>query len=255
MNDEELLIVLAITGLTLLLFYAYITSVSKVLQRIGFSKQEAGTVLFVTLAFGWIPIPIILYNGWWVGISVGGALIPLVLCGYFIRHKRVGLTELAIGVLIVTYISYFITRAEEDVGIVADVPVAFAPAIAAGLYSLSIFWIDISQAAPLAYCSGIIGTILGADIFHLNEVLSFTPPTEGFPLLVIGGANIYDMVYITGIVAVSVDMVALWIRKQEQRHGIAAAIAEFQNGGKGLPYGRDFEPAPKLRTGRKGRLQ
>lgn len=255
MDDEELILVLAIAGLTLLFFYAYVTSVSKVLQRIGFSRQEAGTILLVTLMFGWITIPFLPYNGWWVGISVGGALIPLIICGYFIRNRRVGLAELAIGVLIVAYISYFITRAEEGVGIVADIPVAFAPAIAAGLFSLSVFWIDIRQAAPLAYCSGIIGTILGADIFHLNEVLSFPPPTEGFPLLSIGGANIYDMVYITGIVAVSVDIVAFWIRKKEERHGMAAAIAEFQRGGQDLPYARDIEPAPKLRPGRKGRLQ
>jgi uncharacterized membrane protein len=255
MDDEELFIALAVAGLTLLFFYVYITSVSKALQRIGFSKREAGTILFVTLLFGWIPIPLVLYNGWWVGISIGGALIPLVICGYFIRTKRVNLTELAIGILIVTYMSYFITRAEEGVGIVADIPIAFAPAIAAGLFSLSVFWVDIRQAAPLAYCSGIIGTILGADIFHLNEVLSFPAPTEGFPLLVIGGANIYDMVYITGVVAVSVDIVAFWIRKQEAKHGMAASIAEFQRGGEGLPYARDFETAPKLQTGRKGRLQ
>jgi hypothetical protein len=171
------------------------------------------------------------------------------------KNKRVNPAELAIGILIVAYISYFITRAEEGVGIVADIPLAFAPAIAAGLFSMSVFWIDISQAAPLAYCSGVIGTILGADIFHLREVLSFSPPTEGFALLSIGGANIYDMVYITGIVAVSVDIVAFWVRKQEQRYGMAAAVAEFQRGGQDLPYASDFEPAPRLQPGRKGRLQ
>ena len=154
-----------------------------------------------------------------------------------------------------TYISYFIARAEEGVGIVADIPVAFAPAIAAGLFSLSAFWIDISQAAPLAYASGVIGTILGADIFHLDEVLSFTPQEEGFAVLSIGGANIYDMVYITGIVAVAVDVVAFWIRKQEAKHGMGRAIAEFQQGAVGLPYAKDFEPAPKLEPGRRGRLQ
>jgi len=255
MDNETLYVILAIAGLTLLFFYVYITSVSRVLQRIGFSREEAGTILFVTLVFGWITIPLVPYNGWWVGISVGGALIPLVICGYFIRNKRVNLPELAIGILIVTYISYFVTRAEEGVGIVADIPIAFAPAIAAGLFSLSVFWIDIRQAAPLAYASGIIGTILGADILHLKEILSFSSPAEGFPLLSIGGANIYDMVYITGIVAVAVDIVAFWIRKQEEKHGMAAAIAEFQRGGQGLPYARDFELAPKLQPGRKGRLQ
>ena len=255
MADETLFWVLAIAGVTLLFFYVYVTSIAKVLQRIGFSKQEAGTILFATLIFGWVTIPLFPYNGWWVGISLGGALIPLVICGYFIRMKRVNFVELAIGILIVTYISYFIVRAEEGVGIVADIPIAFAPAIAAGLFSLSAFWIDIGQAAPLAYSSGIIGTILGADVLHLNQVLSFTPPQDGIALLSIGGANIYDMVYITGFVAVAVDIVAFWIRKQEAKHGMGAAIAEFQRGAQGLPYAKDLQMAPKLEPGRRGRLQ
>jgi len=254
MDNNTIYVILAIAGLTLLFFYVYITSVSKVLQRIGFSREEASSILFVTLVFGWITIPLLPYNGWWVGISVGGALIPLIICGSFIRRKKVNLAELAIGILIVTYISYFITRAEEGVGIVADIPIAFAPAIAAGLFSLSVFWIDIRQAAPLAYSSGIIGTILGADILHLKEILSFSPPSVGFPLLSIGGGNIYDMVYITGIVAVLVDIVAFWVRKEESKYGMGAAIAEFQKGAQGLPYARDFQPAPKLEPGRKGRL-
>lgn len=254
MADDTLYLILAVAGLTLLFFYLYVTSISKVLQRIGFSKEEAGTILFVTLVFGWITIPLLPYNGWWVGVSVGGAVIPLVICAHFIRTKRVNLAELAIGIVIVTYISYFITRAEEGVGIVADIPIAFAPAIAAGLFSLSAFWIDIRQAAPLAYSSGIIGTIIGADIMHLNEILSFSPPEEGFALLSIGGANIYDMVYITGIVAVSVDIVAFWIRRQEARYGMGPAIAEFRKGAEGLPYAKDFEPSEKLRPGRRGRL-
>jgi len=255
MADETLYVILAIAGLALLFFYLYITSITKVLRRIGFSREEAGTILFVTVVFGGITIPLIPYNGWWVGVSVGGALVPLIICAYFIRSKRVNLTELAIGILIVTYISYFITRAEEGVGIVADVPIAFAPAIAAGLFSLSAFWISIDQAAPLAYSSGIIGTIVGADLLHLNEILSFPAPEAGSTLLSIGGANIFDMVYITGIVAVAVDIVAFWIRKQEAKHGMGAAIAEFQKGAEGLPYARDIEPSPKLRPGRKGRLQ
>jgi uncharacterized membrane protein len=255
MAVDETYIVLAIAGLTLLFYYLYVTAIAKILRRVGLSGEEAGSILLVTMLLGWIPIPLVRFDGWWVGISVGGALIPLIICAYFIRKNRVNLAELAIGVLIVTYISFFITRAEEGVGIVADIPIAFAPAMAAGLFSLSVFWLDISHAAPLAYCSGVIGTILGADIFHLDKVLSFTPPDTGFPMLVIGGANIFDMVYITGIVAVAVDIVAYWIRRQEARYGMGPAIAEFQRDAEKQPYARDFELAPKLEPRRKGRLE
>lgn len=254
MADETLLIGLIIAGIVLLLFYFYVTSIGKVLRQIGFTRQEIGVILLVTFLLGWITIPLVPIRGWIVGISLGGALVPLILCYLMVRSKRVNIAELLIGVVIVTYISYFVTRAEEGVGVVADLPIAFAPALAAGLFSLSTFWIDIDRAAPLAYSSGIIGTIVGADLMHLSEVLSFEPPAEGVTILSIGGANILDMVYLTGIVAVAVDMFVFWIKRQEQKRGIWPSIVEFQKGPPDLPIAREPQTGPVLRPDRKGRL-
>lgn len=254
MADETTLILLLLGAFAVLLFYAYIASVWKVLQRVGLSTSEVGIIVMVTLFFGSLTIPLFPYHGWWVGVSLGGALIPLLLCAYLIWSKRVNIAELLIGIVIVTYISYFVTRPEEGVGIVADLPLAFIPAIAAGLFALSTFWIDIGRAAPLAYASGIIGTIVGADLLHLSAMLAFTAPAGQTVILSIGGANIFDMVYLTGIVAVGVDIVVFWIKKQEAKHGMAAQIAEFYKGAEGLPYAKDVRPAPKLQPGRGGRL-
>jgi uncharacterized membrane protein len=254
MANDTTYIVLIVAALTILLFYAYITAIWKILQKVGFSVSEVGIIVMVTLFLGSITIPIFRYNGWWVGVSLGGALIPLLLCASLIWSKRVSLAELAIGIVIVTYIAYFVTRPEENVGIVADIPIAFAPAIAAGLFSLSTFWIDVRKAAPLAYASGIIGTILGADILHLSTMLSFTAPADSSVILSIGGANIFDMVYLTGIIAVAVDVVVFWIRKQEARHGMAAGVTDFYKGDEGQPNAQDIRPSPKLEPGRRGRL-
>ena len=246
-NESTYLLVIA-AAIAIILFYAYITSIWKILERVGFSVSEVSVIMLITLFLGGIPIPLFPYNGWWVGISIGGALIPLILCAYLAYTKRVNLVELLIGVVIVAYISYFVTRPEAGVGIVADLPLAFMPALAAGLFALSTFWIDIGRAAPLAYSSGIIGTILGADLLHLPEMLSFTV------ILSIGGANIFDMVYITGIVAVAVDIVVFWIKKQEARHGMGKVAADLRRQAEGLPYAPDVQPSPKLRPGRRGRL-
>jgi len=249
---DDYLILLAI-GLGLLFFFLYVSSIEKVYVRIGFTREEAGTILLLTLFLGWIAIPLFPYNDWWVGISIGGGLIPIVMCYLLLRSRRVGLAEGAIGITVVAYITYFVTRPEEGVGIVADIPIAFAPALAAGLYGISTFWIDIDKAAPLAYFSGVMGTLVGADVFHLSEVLSFTPPEEGAGL-VIGGANIFDMVYITGIVAVAVDIFVFWVKKQQSKHGFGAVVSEFRRGAEGLPYAKETQPAPKLQPSRKGRL-
>ncbi|MEM0344231.1 MAG: DUF1614 domain-containing protein [Thermoplasmata archaeon] len=254
MADESVLIGLIVVGLVLLIFYLYIASIGKVLGQIGFTRQEISVILLVTFLLGWITIPLVPVGGWWVGISLGGALVPLILCFLMVKSGRVKLPEMLIGVVIVTYISYFVTRPEEGVGIVADLPLAFAPALAAGLYSISTFWTSIDRAAPLAYASGIIGTIVGADLMHLSEVLAFTPPEDGLTVLSIGGANILDMVYLTGIVAVGVDIFVFWIKRQQLKRGMWPSIIEFQRGPEDLPVAREHAPEPTLKPGRKGRL-
>lgn len=247
------LLILALIGVLLLLFFLYVSTIEKVLVNVGFTRGEASTILFVTLFFGWLTIPLFPYEGWWVGISVGGALVPIALCVHLMRSRRVAVAEGFIGVIIVSVVTYFITRAEEGVGIVADAELAFAPALASGLYSVSTFWTDIRRAAPLAYFSGVLGTLVGADVFHLGEMLSYPAPEDGV-VLSIGGANIFDMVYLTGIVAVAVAMIVLWIERKKRRLGFARVVDEFEKGAEGLPYAKDFQPAPKLTPDRKGRL-
>ncbi len=255
-----MLIVLGIIGLAILLFFLYVSGIEKVFERIGFSKGEAGTILLLTLILSGVSIPIFPYHGWWVGISIGGALIPLIVCGYLVSTKRVLASEGLIGIVIVAFITYFITRAEQNVGIVADFPWAFAPAIAAGFFALSTFWIDIRKAAPLAYFSGVVGTLVGADIFHLADILAFPAPS-GFNLLSIGGAGIFDLVYLAGIIAVMVDVFVFWVKRQEKKHGFQKVVAEWERGAEGLPYAKDVKTttptvqvSPTLRPGRRGRL-
>ncbi len=254
MADQSTYIVLIAAAVAIVLFYAYISTIWKILERVGLTAGEVSVIVLITLFFGSIPIPLLHYNGWWVGISIGGALIPLILCIYLIGTKHVNVAELFIGIVIVAFISYMVVRPEAGVGIVADIPWAFAPALAAGLFALSTFWIDIGRAAPLAYASGIIGTILGADVLHLQEMLALPAPTDQTVILSIGGANIFDMVYLTGIVAVAVDIIVFWVKKQEAQHGVGLAIAEFERQAATAPYAPDVKPMPRLEPGRRGRI-
>ncbi|MCJ2533069.1 MAG: DUF1614 domain-containing protein [Candidatus Thermoplasmatota archaeon] len=248
MTDEELgwIVIILLGVAVLLIYYAYVGAIRKVLVSIGFTTGEAGTMILVTFLLGSVTIPLFPYNGWWVGICVGGALIPLWICARLLRSGRASLVESTIGIIIVAFVTYFVTRAEEGVGVVADIPLAFAPAIAAGLYSMSTFWLNMDKAAPLAYVSGVVGTIVGADIFRLEEVLAFDPPSDGVSVLSIGGANIFDMVYMTGIIAVVIAMVVIRAKKREEMYGFGLVVAEHHSGAEGLPYAKDKEPSPTL---------
>jgi uncharacterized membrane protein len=242
---EVFAIVFAV-GLVLLLVYAYLAAIERILVSVGFTVREASTLLLLTLFLGWVPIPIFMYNGWWVAVSVGGAAIPLAICYTLFRSRRVELAEVAIGVTIVTYVTYFVTRAEEGVGIVADVPMAFAPALAAGLFSLSVFWKDLRKAAPLAYVSGVLGTLIGADVLHLGEILSYEAPEGDYAILSVGGGNIFDMVYLTGIIAVAVAIVVLRIRKRQEEYGYSY-LEDIVGVDEGIsPKRKEFAFAPAL---------
>ncbi len=253
------LIALIVLAIVIVFIYLYITSIEKVLEQIGFSRSVAGTIIFVTLFLGWLPIPLFPYKGWLVGISVGGALIPILVCAYLLRARKVAAADALIGTIIVAVVTYFVTRAVQDVGIVADIPWAFLPAAAAGFFAISTFWSDVRMAAPLAYFSGVMGTLIGADMFHLGDILAFpAPPQTEF--LVIGGAGIFDMVYLTGIVAVFVDVFVFWIQREERKHGLGRVISEFEMETAGPVFTGDFRTAeepkaePKLEPGRRGVL-
>src|SRR3989339_309974 len=235
--------IIGILGAVLLLIYLYVASIRKVLVTLGFTESEASAILFGPLFLGWFTIPVFPYEGWWVGLSVGGAIIPLIICTNFLLKRRIDVGESVLGITVVAYITYTVTRAEEGVGIVADMPLALAPALAAGLFALSVFWMDIRKAARLAYVSGVLGTLIGADVFRLGEMLSFDAPEGESGVLSIGGANVFDMVYLTGIVAVGIAMLVLWVKMKRDTIGFGLVVSEFEHGEAGLPYAADVQPA------------
>ena len=49
----------------------------------------------------------------------------------------------------------------------------------------------------VAYISGVLGTLIGADLLNLNVI-----PDLGAPMVSIGGAGTFDGVFMSGIIAV-----------------------------------------------------
>jgi uncharacterized membrane protein len=71
--------------------------------------------------------------------------------------------------------------------------------------------LPVASAAPVAYIAGTIGTLIGADLLNLPRILrgalvadgaGVTPLVNGQVVMAsIGGAGIYDGIFLTGIVA------------------------------------------------------
>jgi uncharacterized membrane protein len=59
------------------------------------------------------------------------------------------------------------------------------------------------QAAPLAYISGSLGVLIGADLLNLDKLQGL-----GAPIASIGGAGTFDGIFLVGILAVLIASIS-----------------------------------------------
>ena len=126
-----------------------------------------------------------------VMVNVGGCVAPTAFCFYLMVHHPMNLFSVAIAVLAVALLSYKMSRSIPGVGL--GMPVFLAPLLAA----LLAVALDPQNAAPMAFISGTLGVLIGADLMHFPEIRKMGTPSAS-----IGGAGSFDGIFISGIVAV-----------------------------------------------------
>lgn len=124
-----------------------------------------------------------------LAVNVGGAIIPAFLAIYLIVKNRL-YVEASVGILVVTAVVHFLASPIPGQGI--SVPMMLPP-IAAAIVAILLSW---KQSAALAYITGTLGTLIGADLLNLAVL-----PALGGPVASIGGAGTFDGVFLTGILA------------------------------------------------------
>jgi len=126
-----------------------------------------------------------------LAVNVGGGLIPVLFSLYLLTHNPIDLSHVVLGVALVTALSYAFSRPVPGLGV--GMPILIAPLGAA----LAATLISPAHSAPLAYISGTLGVLIGADLMRLKDIRKL-----GAPVAAIGGAGTFDGIFITGIVAV-----------------------------------------------------
>lgn len=126
-----------------------------------------------------------------IAINIGGGLIPACLSVYLLIFYNPGLIDATICTGLMTLVCYWFSRPVRGLGI--GMPVFIAP-LSAALFALSF---SSENAAVLAYISGTLGVIIGADLLRIKDIRKM-----GTPVASIGGAGTFDGIYITGLVAV-----------------------------------------------------
>jgi len=125
-----------------------------------------------------------------IAVNVGGCLIPVGLSLYFISLQLIDPVKIFIGVFGVTLLSYKTSQLIPGFGV--GMPIFLAP-LSAALLALII---DPEHAAQLAYMSGVLGVLIGADLMRIKNIAQL-----GRSIAVIGGAGTFDGIFLTGLIA------------------------------------------------------
>jgi uncharacterized membrane protein len=125
-----------------------------------------------------------------IALNLGGAIIPACLSIYLLLKNRL-FGRGILGILVMTIAVHAVAEPVKGVGIA--LPVLFPPIVAA-LVGLIL---SRRYAPPLAYVSGSLGTLIGADLLNMDKVQAL-----GAPVASIGGAGTFDGIFLTGILSV-----------------------------------------------------
>jgi uncharacterized membrane protein len=125
-----------------------------------------------------------------ISLNLGGAILPGLLSLYLI--SRVSFQSVFMATVITTMCSFLLSKPVKGVGIVIP---AFIPPIIAAVAAL--IFSDKAHAPAVAYISGVMGTLIGADILRLHQI-----KRHGLSFLSIGGAGVFDGIFIVGIISV-----------------------------------------------------
>ena len=206
-----LIFLLFILFLPALLTLAYFHIVTLGFERLGISSGATIFLLFLILVgscvnvpltqkklvystrsrfFGLFRVPQVEIQG--VAINLGGGLLPILLSFYFLFllwKRGIELTPVLIAIFLMIILTKLLAKVIPGKGIALPF---FIPPIFSAVFA---FILVPEFAAPAAFVSGVLGTLIGADILNLRKARRY----GGY--LSIGGAGVFDGIFLVGIVS------------------------------------------------------
>lgn len=209
--------------LPLLFAIIFINVISISFAKLGFSPFFAFILLFGSLIGSFINIPLTEFEtegdvlsykpsrqfGWFfpepvverkcittvIAANVGGAVIPVFISGLLVLQFPEMLPSIIIGTVICVLVSYKVAKPIPRMGIA--MPVFVAPLTSAAVAIVLALIFPGTVRTVVAYTSGVLGVLIGADLLNLNKIKKLGAPTAS-----IGGAGTFDGIFLTGILAV-----------------------------------------------------
>ncbi len=124
-----------------------------------------------------------------VALNVGGGLIPVLLALY--QLGRANILAIILSTAIVTLVSYHSAQIVPGIGIQMNPLISPLTAVLCAVV-LS----KGTPVPPVAFASGVLGTLIGADLLHLAQIERMSAG-----VLSIGGAGVFDGIALCGLFA------------------------------------------------------
>ena len=202
-----LIFILFIFSLPILFLLAFFHLISLGFEKLGLSSEATILILLLMLIcsgvnipltrkklvyvekssfFGLFKTPKLRASG--ITINLGGAIIPILLSFYFLF--KVPLEPVLMATFLMVLVSKILARPIPGRGIAI-------PAIIPPIFAVLFAWILAPEfMAPCAFISGVLGTLIGADILNLRKARKIGPG-----LFSIGGAGVFDGIFLVGIIS------------------------------------------------------
>jgi uncharacterized membrane protein len=205
----------------------FLSLIGTTFAKLGFSWREVLLILAVTLMGSFVNIPLTTIHGHpivietrydrffgmfyripvatpttTIAINVGGAVIPLLISAYLLFQsvsltgKTLVLSFSLLGMLLVAGVTRMTSQPVRGLGIMTPFFIPPLTALLCGLVLSAVAGSPEMGAPIIAYASGTLGTILGADLLNLHRIREL-----GAPLVSIGGAGTFDGVFLSGLIA------------------------------------------------------
>jgi len=141
-----------------------------------------------------------------LAMNIGGALIPLVISVTIIVlltvNDTVFLPASATVTMLTMVIVYRLARIVDSIGVVVPTLIPAIVSSSASLIIVEALGKPLVYAGPIAYVAGCLGTLIGADVLKIRDMIE-----SGATSISIGGLGSFDGIYVAGLLSVVITLV------------------------------------------------
>jgi hypothetical protein len=210
---NEISMIILVIGIILLpvLFFYILYLISMYVYSALFISVKKGIVLsFFSIFATFFPnlilpasnhIQLFTIGSWQISIHPIGLVFPILISiSLLIRSNQINWSFLFLSLIPVCIMAYLMTTPVLEKGIVAPFPLwLFPPFMAAMIVVLNKEKLK-DNTCLYAFTLGVFGVILGADLSHFPELLSY--PLSSSMHAIIGGASGLDLIFLSGMISV-----------------------------------------------------